>query len=87
MSELQTRYTVRNQNPEEIIAIIEPWAEEFTVRPGSTLLVTISHESMGLLEIVTGPGWLTIWLWSGCRAKVCLDDKDQTPGSMSIPAP
>jgi hypothetical protein len=87
MSEFPLKYTVGNKTTETLQVIIEPWAEEFTLRPGSVLSVAILHDQLGLLETEMGPGYLTMWLWKGCRAEVSLDDKDQTPGSLSIPVP
>jgi hypothetical protein len=80
------RYTFRNQNPNPIIVIIEPWAEEFVVPPGSVLSIIIFYTKLGLLETAISPNYFTVGLWAGCRARVALDGNDQTPRSLSIPA-
>ena len=81
------KYTFTNQDLKPIIVILEPWAEEFTVPSSSVLSITVFYKKLGLLETAIGPNYFTIWLWAGCRAEVSLDGNDQTPRSLSIPAP
>jgi hypothetical protein len=78
---------IRNKNIGAICVILEPWAEEFILGPGSTLSINIFCTEFGLLETETSPEYFTIWLWNGCRAQVFLDGDDQTPRSFRIPAP
>ena len=80
------KYTFSNQDPNPIIVILEPWAEEFTVPPGSVLSIIVFYTKLGLLETAISPNYFTVGLWAGCRAEVSLDGKDQTPRSLSIPA-
>jgi hypothetical protein len=84
--ESQIKYNFRNDSSDAIIVIIEPWAEEFSVDPGSILSMNILFAKIGLLETAVSPKYFTLWLWAGCRVEVCLDGKDQTPPSLSIPA-
>jgi hypothetical protein len=81
------KYSFRNQKSDTIIAIIEPWAEEFSVPAGSVLSVIIFYNSIGLLETAISSDYFSMWLWAGCHVEVSLDGKDQTPPSLSIPAP
>jgi hypothetical protein len=76
----------RNQNPTPITVVIEPWAEEFIVPPGSVLSIIVFFRKLGLLETAISPNYFTVGLWAGCSAEVSLDGKDQTPRSLSIPA-
>jgi hypothetical protein len=57
MCEFPLKYTVGNRTTETLQVIIEPWAEEFTLRPGSVLSVAILHDQLGLLETEMGPGY------------------------------
>jgi len=86
MMDSSVKYTFANQGLNPIVLILEPWAEEFTVPPGSVVSIMIFYKELGLLETAIGPNYFTIWLWAGCRAEVSLDGNDQTPRSLSIPA-
>ena len=80
------KYIFRNNKLESTIVIIEPWAEEFTVCPGSILQLEILYAKTGVLETEISSKYFTLWLWAGCQVKVLLDGKDKTPPSLSIPA-
>ena len=77
----------RNKNDTSILVVLEPWAEEFEVPPGSVLAIKITHAREGMLDTEYSPQQITVWLWGGCRAGVFLDGKDQERHSLSIPAP
>jgi hypothetical protein len=81
------RYTFQNDTSEPTIVIVEPWAEEFPVPSGSVLSIAITASELGTLETAMSDKRFTVWLWSGCRAVVSLDGKEQTPSSLSIPSP
>jgi len=87
MSENSMNYIIENRNSDSVQVIIEPWAEEFSVPSGSKLSISILYDKIGALEVEMSPDYFTVWLWAGCRAGVTLDGKDQTPRSLSIPAP
>ena len=80
-------YTFRNQELHQIIFIIEPWAEEVTVPPGSTVSLTIFHTKPGLIETSLTPDYFTIWLWGSCTVTAYLDQKELVMPSLAVPAP
>jgi hypothetical protein len=81
------KYTFQNTTSAHTVVIVEPWAEEFTVPPGSVLSIDISSTVAGTLETVMSDKYFVVWLWSGCRAEVSLDGKDQTSSASSISVP
>jgi hypothetical protein len=76
MTDKTLEYRIYNRNPEPLTVIVEPWAEEVVLSPGSSLLLKIFYEKEGLLEVETDPKYLTVWLWGGCRVKLALNGED-----------
>jgi hypothetical protein len=87
MTTVSRIYSVRNRSEITMKVIVEPWAEEFAVPSDSILSLKILYIQDGPLETEVGADYFTIWLWAGSRAEVSLDGRDQTPRSLSIPAP
>lgn len=87
MVELSFKYSFRNNSSETLILIVEPWAEEFSVPNGSTVSISILYTDIGPLETEIIPGYLIVWAWQGCRAKVFLDGAEQMRPSLFIPVP
>jgi hypothetical protein len=88
MSNPTLKYAFNNNYGKDIIVIIEPWAEEFTVQAGSVLSMDISYRQIGLLETAIDQVYFTIWLWSGCAVTtVSIDGKDHTLRSLAISVP
>ena len=89
MSKLSTvrEYVLRNSGFTDLSVIIEPWAEEFNLEPGSKLILKAISDEEGRFEIEVSLGDLSIWLWSGCRAEVALDGIDQKRKSLVMPVP
>ena len=80
------KYIFHNNKSNSTVVIVEPWAEEFAVDPGSVLHLEISYAKIGILETAISQEYFTLWLWAGCRVEVFLDGKNKTPPSLSIPA-
>jgi hypothetical protein len=87
MMDTVVKYLIINRNPEPLTVIVEPWAEEVVLSPDSRLLLTVLCDREGLLEVVTDPNFLIVWLWGGCRVKLALNGKDLTMPSLLIPSP
>ena len=87
MTDTAVQYLIINRNPEPLTVIVEPWAEEVTLSSDSRLLLTALCDREGLLEVVTDPNYLIVWLWTGCRVKLALNGEDLTMPSLLIPSP
>ena len=87
MTDMTLKYVIKNDNPEPLTVIVEPWAEEVVISPESSLLLTVLYDREGLLETVIDPNYFTVWLWGGCRVKLALNCKDLTMPSLLIPSP
>jgi hypothetical protein len=73
MTDKTLEYLIHNKNPEPLTVIVEFWAEEVTLSPGSSLLLTIFYDREGMLEVETNPNYYVVWLWGGCRGKACFE--------------
>lgn len=87
MTDKALEYVIKNENPEPMTVIVEPWAEEVVVPAGSSLLLTVLYDTEGLLDTVIDPNYFTVWLWGGCRVKLALNGKDLAMPSLLIPSP
>jgi len=79
-------YKFENNESKILTMIVEPWAEEFSIPPGSALTLKIFNTTAGPIDTEINKDYFVIWLWRGCRVQVSIDGKDQTPSSLSIPA-
>ena len=87
MTDTVVKYLIINRNPEPLTVIVEPWAEEIVVSPGSSLVLKIFYDSEGLMEVVTDPDYLTVGLWTGCRVTLAVNGEKLTLPSLLIPSP
>jgi hypothetical protein len=87
MTDTVVKYLIINSNPEPLTVIVEPWAEEVVLSPDSRLLLTALCDREGLLEVETDPNYLTVGLWTGCRAKLAVNGENLTMPSLLIPSP
>ena len=87
MTDKTLEYRIHNKNPEPLTVIVEPWAEEVTLSPGSSLSLKILYDKEGLLEVETDPNYFTVWLWGGCRVKLALNGEDLAMPWLLTPFP
>jgi hypothetical protein len=87
MTDTVVKYLIINRNPEPLTVLVEPWAEEVVLSPDSRLLLTALCDREGLLEVVTDPNFLTVWLWGGCRVKLAVNGEDLTLPWLLTPFP
>ena len=87
MTDTTVKYVVINHNPGPLTVIVEPWAEEVVLSPDSQLLLTVLCDREGVLEIVPSPNFLTVWVWTGCRAILALNGQDLTLPWLLRPSP
>jgi hypothetical protein len=76
MTDKALEYRIHNKNPEPLTVIIEPWAEEVVLSPGSSLSLKISYDKEDLMEVETNPKYYVVWLWGGCRVKLALNGEE-----------
>jgi len=76
MMDKTLKYLIHNKNPKPLTVIVEFWAEEIVVSPGSSLLLTILYDKEGLMEVETNPNYYVVWLWGGCGVKLALDGEE-----------
>jgi hypothetical protein len=84
---MEQRIELANELSSDVTLIIEPWAEEFTMKPGQTLTLIIYAENQGALTIAIIDGYHVIYLWSGSTASVLIDEVDVSQDLLSLPAP
>ncbi len=87
MTDTTAKYLIVNRNPGPLTVIVEPWAEEVVLSPDSRLLLTVLCDREGLLELEPSPNFLTMWVWTGCRAMLALNGENLTMPSLLIPSP
>jgi hypothetical protein len=87
MTDKTLKYLIHNKNPEPLTVIVELWAEEFVLSPGSSLLLTILYDKEGLLEVEMTPDYYVVWLWGGCRVKLSLNGEDLNMPWLLTPFP
>ncbi len=79
-------YSFRNAD-KPMKVIIEPWLDEVELGVRSTLEITIYYNELKQLETYLTPGYFTIYLWEGCRARLSIDGVDRTPPTLHDPSP
>ena len=80
------KYELSNKTEHDVVLILEPWAEEFTIASNSVISIKIIYTKMGAIESELNPKYFILWLWGGCRAEVLLNGRNLTPASLAIPA-
>ena len=86
MEQKTTEFQFTN-NDDPITLIIEPWAEEFQIPTGSTVVMKIKYRVLDNIETELTPKYFVVWLWCGCQVEVLIDGVDKTTPFLSTPAP
>lgn len=76
----------RNDTMTSFYLWIEPWAEEFEVRPGVELCVYRGGDTSRPLDLEEGPGLLTLFAPGGSKLEVRLDGDLQRSIAGRVPA-
>ena len=87
---MQAEISFRNDRSTSIAFWLEPWAEEFHVAPGATLIFRCDFPkgTRGVPAVEITERFFVCWFGTGCRVRVFIDDADVTsPASWAIPAP
>ena len=86
MQESQTISSrIRNEHQDAIKLVIEPWAEEIAMPPGSVYEVVFQGPKADCIEISSDDARLVVWGWSGSIFAV-FEDGELLRGS-TIPVP
>jgi hypothetical protein len=86
MPTITMNVTFSNRGPSSVPLVVEPWAEEFVVPPGSSEQLSIHAPELGEVEIQRGEAISSVWVWQGCTVSIRLDGKDISSPALSIPA-
>lgn len=58
-------FKIVNGQADVVTLVLEPWAEQRELAPGSTAEVDMSGPSPMHIEVVVNPGEITIYGWEG----------------------
>ena len=72
-------YKLINEHEHVIKLLLEPWAEEYDISPGSTLPLEITAECLGVMTTEINASYFVISLWRTCTARVFINDVEQNP--------
>ena len=72
-AEVMSRLRLTNSRPDAIRFSLEPWGEEYTLPPETTLEVTARGPEGGVLEVDIGVDGVTAWGWAGSTVTLARD--------------
>lgn len=78
-AEVMSRLRLTNSRPDAIRFSLEPWGEEYTLPPETTLEVTARGPEGGVLEVDIGVDGVTAWGWAGSTATLSRDGRTLGP--------
>ena len=88
MEQSKATYKFFNRADSNIcLLIIEPWAEEYKISPGSEVVVTVTYSGPGIMELEIGEVTISMWLWQSCTASVSVNGERKLSRSMSVESP
>ena len=69
---------VHNEAPEEVEFVLEPWGEVYHMPANATYEISAEGPSADTLELVFGPGRITVYGWPGATATLTRDGEELT---------
>ena len=87
MNERETRLSIQNSETEQLIVVVEPWAEEYEVSQGATIQLRFHGPYGGFPELEYSRNRLTVYGWPGSSFSVFRGDVEISHGAGSINAP
>lgn len=72
-------------NHKPLLVIFEPSCEEMMLAINTDLELIIDFLTLERLETYLTEKTLTIYLWTGCRARLLIDGVDKTPPALMRP--
>ena len=82
-----TSISISNENKTDLMFVLEPWAEEYVLRPNDTLLLEMSSEIDGLTEICHNSSQIILYAPSRTLCKIFLNGTNVTKSSNSVRTP
>jgi hypothetical protein len=68
-----SRLQLTNSRPDVMRFSLEPWGEEYTLPPETTLEVTARGPEGGVIEVDIGVDGVTAWGWAGSMVMLARD--------------
>lgn len=76
------RFIYINGSDVELRVIVEPWADQFLIRPGQRVEVLVHGESTaGTVELEQLPSGLIIYAFEGCIVSLLSDGEELVPSA------
>ena len=73
------RFTYTNSTSAKVRVILEPWAEEFRVRPGQVVEVVVDADAPGCIELEQKTACFIIYGYTGSTVELFSDGKEMVP--------
>ena len=70
------RVSLSNRGATPLRVIIEPWAEEFTLRAGGMWLVEVRARRYGWVEVASTPDTITIYTWDTADFRILSEERE-----------
>lgn len=77
----------KNKRASTRLVQIEPWAQEFIIKPESRLRLEVVSSCPGPFEVYEYENSTSIWVWSPSTARVFIDGVEHTTPFMGEPFP
>jgi dihydroxyacid dehydratase/phosphogluconate dehydratase len=61
---------VTNSESSALRLVLEPWADERTMSPGSTVVIAYSGPTGGRMEVERKPGEIVVYGWEGSTMSI-----------------
>lgn len=84
---IEGRLDYKNKRASDRLVALEPWAQEFVVKPGSLMRIEVACGRAGPFEVLEFEDVTSIWIWSPCVARVFIDGVEHTTSFMGEPFP
>lgn len=78
---------LKNDSKENVLAWLEPWAEDYELSPNDHLKIEITSSVTGVPEIAYRNGGVAVYVWSLCRCRVFMNGHEVTRSSWDVPSP
>lgn len=76
------RFSYINGSNVELLVVVEPWAEQFLIRPGQRVEILVRGEgTAGTVELEQLPTGLIIYGYEGCIISLLSDGEELVPSA------
>lgn len=81
------RLSFQNSTDADIEVVLEPWASEVVLNPGSVMDLIIIYKFEGSPHMNFRERVIDIWLWKSCTCRIFVDNVEVTDSGLEIPSP